>query len=752
MRRDTTLLAAAVFCVGACVACSDDTPTGADAQNASSSSICAQAASDRSALTWSDALLGPITRDAESVFGGKLVRRAIDGDPRDVLPGIASREISFPSKLELSEATTQTVHWRIPIQPGQFPGVDRFVVAPRVGIPGVGLIELESIEARLDSDARGRFVGINVDVAGLPHGRDAATLAGTLLAAPEAAESIYETRAFTIPPGPVWLEYAFGVLDAGVDRGRVAFRLEVCSQGACECLHEETLDPSQDDHRGWQERAIPLRARVRGAQTLRFVARAERTPAHDAGVLLAEWARPRLLVPAGATPASSHDLILISLDTLRADHLGLHGYARDTSPYLDGQIASRAAVFDRAVAPATATGPSHMTMFTGLSPAVHGVTSNLSSKALPRGIETLAEVLRAHGYVTASINENGALSHRMGFDRGFDHRRQFFGANVMRPKGFVTEVFDEGLAFLARHPSQRFFLFLHTYQVHSPYAPPKRFRGLFAEGDDPQHPDNQRVGPGRRRLYPVNYDREIRHVDVELERLFEALDAGGWLDDAIVVITSDHGEAFGEHGTFGHGSDVFEESVHVPLVMLGPGVPVATRIAEPVGLIDLMPTLLELLGIPPPRDIMGRSFAQLLVQPEGGGAATHRPVVSENWAHTKSLSGDGVDSRRTHVAYRHGTLKLIRSWKGEETTEALYDLEADPAETRDLLSEADGYAGSRLRAVEALRALALARESAEAEMAARFADGSGPPRQPESAAEAMSPERLEALRMLGYVE
>lgn len=715
---------------------------------------CSAAATSRSVLA-EQGLLRPLRGAAGSPFPAAGEWRSIGDDARAVLPGVPSREIFHPDRIELPARAP--VRWRVPIRAGALDGVARVLVAPRIGVPGAGLVRLDPVPARVHREGRHGYVEVDVDLSAVPAGRGPGTLVATLYAAPvgEHATLRVESDSFRLADGPAWLEFAIGLLEPRFDPEPVTFRVEACRGSSCRCLHQETLDAA---HPGWQERALRIDPRDgpgdAGTQEtrLRFVTR---PAAHgDAGesLVLGAWTRPRLLVPSGDATPGRHDLILVSLDTLRADHLGAYGYARETSPFMSGELAARSTSFAQATSPATATGPSHMTLFTGLPPAVHGVTSNLATRSLPDHVATLAAVLRDRGYVTGAVDENGALSRRLGFGRGFDEHRQFFAGNIMKPTGFVAEVFDEGLAFLERHPGQRFFLFLHTYEVHSPYAPPARYRGLFREGDLPRHPDNQRVGPGLRHLYPVNYDREIRHVDTELERLVRALEAGGWLEDAILVVTSDHGEAFGEHGTTGHGSDVYQESVHVPLYFMGPGIAAGRRVEAPVGLIDWMPTALDLLGVPAPPGIVGRSFASLVRGETTAGDVLERVVVVESWSHRKSESGDGVASMRSHVAYRLGPHKLIRRVDAEGAVhEELYDLEADPGEERDLLADGAAPREPVAGVLRTLRTIADAHAAREAGLVDRLGEGAGGPGEALDP-EKISPERLEALRILGYVE
>jgi arylsulfatase A-like enzyme len=245
-------------------------------------------------------------------------------------------------------------------------------------------------------------------------------------------------------------------------------------------------------------------------------------------------------------------------------------------------------------------------------------------------------------------------------------------------------------------------------------------------------------------MYPVLYDREIRHTDAQLERLFDRLSEAGQLENTIVVVTADHGEAFLEHDYIGHGSDVHEETTHVPLYFVGPGIEAGRRIDVPVGLIDLMPTLLDLVGVAlPDATLMGRSLAPLLRGADDGAALARRPIVSEAWHPTASGRRGAEAIVPPTLAVRRGPHKLIR-YKGPEGARyAFYDLSSDPREQRDRFAEGGAE-------VDALRAIADAYEAQSAALAARLGL---PPLVTEAPdVEDMDPQRLEALRALGYVE
>jgi len=374
-------------------------------------------------------------------------------------------------------------------------------------------------------------------------------------------------------------------------------------------------------------------------------------------------------------------LVLVSIDTLRADRLSLYGHERSTSPALDA-FAREARVFESAWSQSPKTAESHMTLFTGLYPAAHGV-ENLRhrSQALAPAIPTLAEILQRAGYRTAGFHGAGNLDAELGFDRGFD---------LYEHPGDVEAVFARGIEWLerrAREPERRpFYLFLHTKVLHDPYEPPPEYAALFADPDYAGRiglPEAERLRARREggwwlvhrryweRVDPASeadvqhlrdlYDALIRYMDDRLALLLDRFLALGLDRDTLFVFLSDHGEEFMDHRGFRHGS-LHREVLHVPLLVRLPDA-AGRRIREPVALVDVLPTLLEWLGLPRPAHLQGRSFAALLRDEP----LEERPVYSE-WA------------ARGARSLRSGSWSYLDARVGER----LYDLASDPAERRDL--------------------------------------------------------------------
>ena len=321
-------------------------------------------------------------------------------------------------------------------------------------------------------------------------------------------------------------------------------------------------------------------------------------------------------------PSPTRGTILISLDALRADRLGAYGHDRPTSPFLDA-LADRGAVFERAVAQYPSTLASHLTMFTGLYPQEHAVFR--PERFLDPSIETLPESLLAAGFRTAGFTEGGFMSGPYGFERGFE----LFDDPRYRDDTDVERTFERGLDFLeGLADDERFFLFLHTYSIHDPYTPPEEYRGLFWQGPPPPGAfpsDGQNlraVNRGELAVTPEiidylasQYDASIRYVDDVLARFWGRVEELGLADEVTLVITSDHGEAFYEHGKLAH-MQVYPEDLLVPLIVVHPDLSAAVRVPALVGLVDLAPTLYQLTDVESPRTLSGRSLAPYLLSPD----------------------------------------------------------------------------------------------------------------------------------------
>jgi arylsulfatase A-like enzyme/Flp pilus assembly protein TadD len=403
--------------------------------------------------------------------------------------------------------------------------------------------------------------------------------------------------------------------------------------------------------------------------------------------------------PAPTAPATARHLLLVTIDTLRADRLGCYGNARVETPHLDA-LARAGALAEAATVHVPLTRPSHASLLTGLLPAEHGLRDNVSPPLRP-GVATLATVLAGAGFRTGGFVSSIVLSRQSGLDRGFQTYSDRFEAggddarflNTIQKPG--PEVVREAGAWLRDAAPSRTFTWVHLYEPHDPYEPPEPFASRYA--DRP-------------------YDGEVAWTDVLVGRLLADLEASGRRGDTTVIVTSDHGEGLGDHGESAHGYFVYESTLQVPFLAAGPGIVAGTRVSSLVRTIDLLPTALELLGLAPPAaPVSGRSVAPAL----RGSALSDLPAFAESLL---PLLHYGWSDLR---AVRDGRWKYIQAPRPE-----LYDLREDPGETRDL-------AAAQPARAEALRA-ALARRLEEER------------RQPAVTGEVPA-ELLEKLGALGYL-
>ncbi len=353
----------------------------------------------------------------------------------------------------------------------------------------------------------------------------------------------------------------------------------------------------------------------------------------------------------GFEPVPTRGYILISIDALRADHLGVYGYPKPTSPFLD-ELARRATVFDHAFAQIPSTLPSHMSMFTGLYPTEHGVFP--PSAVLAPEIRTLPEILLHAGFHTAGHTEGGYVQGGYGFSRGF-------GEWTDTPYADDTDVertFGRGADFLESvKPDERFFLFLHTYTVHDPYWPPERYREMFwpgpppASAGEPTGPHFAAVNNGLAETTPeaveyfeALYDASIRYLDDRLRQLFADLEASGLADETTVIFTADHGEEFLEHGQLVH-TQIYPECLRIPLIVVHPAQKSGARIGRVAQTVDFAPTVYDLAGVAAPPGLSGQSLKPYLRAPE-------RALSGEAYAELKVLRFDA----RSVLAERNGKL------------------------------------------------------------------------------------------------
>lgn len=415
------------------------------------------------------------------------------------------------------------------------------------------------------------------------------------------------------------------------------------------------------------------------------------------------------------------NVVLISIDSLRYDHVGCYGYDKPTTPAIDA-LAARGARFATAHSTTSWTLPSHMALMTGLTNDLHGMVIDFAQLDPARTM--MAEVFQRAGYETGGVFGGLYLDPQFGFGRGF---RTYVncGVDFTAKNAAVAEHESHRIvtapkttaaaeSFLdSRNTDKPFFLFLHHWDVHFDYMAPKEYVDRFTNGGRGRFDvSNFYVNPAIRAdmdpeaLAYVKgcYDAEIRFVDDHLSRLFAKLDRLGVTDDTFVVVTADHGEEFFDHGNKGHRLNLHEETLRIPLVIAGPGI-APSVIENGVRLIDVMPTLLDLCGLPPEGDCVGKSLAPLL-RGEDPPELRELPIVAELTFLPKRQDehGDWVaaDTYDKHVATSFERWKLLEiqtraydlhaaplDFARDQTEPArhqLYDLSVDPTERNDLAS------------------------------------------------------------------
>src|SRR5579862_3956589 len=285
------------------------------------------------------------------------------------------------------------------------------------------------------------------------------------------------------------------------------------------------------------------------------------------------------------------NVVLVTIDTLRADHVGAYGYKQIKTPNIDG-LAAEGARFERAFAVVPVTLPSHSSMLTGTYPMLSGMHDFSANKLSPLQ-PTMASVLKQAGYRTGAVIAAAVLDSRFGLNQGFDFYYDHFDfsrldeANLDEMERPGNAVADVALDWLAKNSDKKFFLWMHLYDPHAPYNPPEPYRTEYASRP---------------------YDGEIAFADAQVGRLLRYLKEKGLYQNTVIVLTGDHGESLGEHGEKTHGFFVYNATMHVPLIIRVPAIARPGIVSDPVSLVDLMPTILEALGVEVPSQVQGRSL------------------------------------------------------------------------------------------------------------------------------------------------
>ncbi|MFC2173429.1 sulfatase [Acidobacteriota bacterium] len=447
-------------------------------------------------------------------------------------------------------------------------------------------------------------------------------------------------------------------------------------------------------------------------------------------------------------PDSPPNLLLITMDTVRADHLSCYGYARKTSPIID-RLASQGVRFEDAYCEVPITAPSHATMLTGLHPSRHGVRTN-GLYVLNPGRRTLAEILEEKGYQTAAFLGAIPLDHRFGLNQGFQvydddfssselsgkAKQDWYGIKVINGERRASEVVKRALSWLRHRDENPFFLWVHLFDPHSPYAPPPPFTRKFYPADpaasaidslkpvkDLGHPWHEWLEPYRDLRYPIAlYDGEIAYADNQVGKLLEGLEESGEDQRTVICLVADHGESLTEHNYyFFHGDLLYEPSLRIPWLMVYPSnLDAGLTVKGRVQLADLMPTVLDLLGVELPAGLDGTSLVPAI---KGAQINENRPILHE--ALLRDGSGKGVR------AIRSGDFKLIAYPDGKIE---LFNIAQDPVETFNIAKENNDLA---MKLHAELKDLESKLEA---------------PGQEQQREGILDPQALEALRSLGYTQ
>ena len=394
--------------------------------------------------------------------------------------------------------------------------------------------------------------------------------------------------------------------------------------------------------------------------------------------------------------AKKFNVLLITIDSLRADHLGCYGYPYETSPNIDN-LANEGAIFERFFCSSIPTHPSYTTLYTGQHAIQHRIVAHAGQNVLSRDAPFLPEFFMEAGYTTCAADN--LMRARLWFGRGYEY---YIDSSIRRP--LVVNVSCEDInarviPWLRTHSSEPFFLFMHYWDPHYPFVPPSRYRHLFYDGDNPTDPNIHTLdkwwdypfgsiardtwlrtpdGPVTDPDYVTAlYDREIRYLDDHLSDLLQTLDDLKLSDNTLVMLVADHGESMTEHGIFYEHHGLYDCVLHVPLIARLPGViPEGIRLPNTFQTQDLAPTILDAVGIPIPTEMDGQSFWRLLTGEKGNDR--HDKVVSLecSWQAKWSLRTDQFKF----------ILSRVQDFYGNPLRE-LYDLQNDPFEEKNIAAE-----------------------------------------------------------------
>jgi arylsulfatase len=406
-------------------------------------------------------------------------------------------------------------------------------------------------------------------------------------------------------------------------------------------------------------------------------------------------------------PEGPPNILLISIDTLRADHMGCYGYARDTSPFLDS-LARQGTYYPWSFINTLGTTPSHTTMLSSLYQETHKVeyhhlTGESAFDVIPAQVALLPQILKSEGYATLGVNGGGRMSPKFGFNRGFDE--------YLPIRGLAPQI-DKMVRLVEtyREEGKPMFAFFHTYEVHAPYDPPPLHRVHFGESTGQYEGTIENLqrfkNSVRRNLTKEDvahlvtmYDAGIRYTDEGMKEMFARLRRLGFLDNCLVVITADHGEEFGEHGGLLHRALNYEEFIYVPLIILGPGIPQGVMDRRMAEAVDITRTILTYAGLEPLQGMEGFDLLAPAPPERYGPDATIFAQAGNVWYTMRTMDW-----------------KLIHNNKVNRTH--LFHLASDPSERRNLTGRRTRRRDAMMRRLERWKSerMVLPDEKQQAEM------------------------------------
>lgn len=587
---------------------------------------------------------------------------------------------------------------------------------------------------------------------------EAATFAMVRVRAVEDTNREFVSELMTVPEA-AQLQCAFALLNdwPTTEPAQYRFIVEVLAGGKRTPLHESEWTLAQQQGQGWQELALSLGAWAGQEVRIAWSCKAAGAPRRKDSVVPV-WSTAQISAAGTADTAgpARPNIILISLDTLRADRLSSFGYPRPTTPALDA-FAGEATSFTDAVAASCWTTPSHASMFTGALPLDHGAGSWPRGYVLQQNQQTIAELLQQAGYATAAFSEGGSVGSWAGFYQGFD---RFSDGPVVEgaSSGTAKRTFDAAAKWIDTQAGAPFFAFIHTFEIHDPYCSPPPEGHRFIDPDTQLSKcifEKDLTSDAIVKQAIDLYDGGVLYTDAVFGQFAKFLKEKGFLDNTVVIIVSDHGEEFGEHGAYGHTTHLYKELLHVPVIIRLPDANAARGPQDTlISGCDIAPTIAEIAQVDvSPVSKEGRSLMPLLL-PERGGSYTRDYAYSHFQQRIDELTlKTGIDHEFAFYSVRSKDARFMignREWVRERVlsgerpaqiqwTEFGYDLIADPAE-RTNVCEVDPSRMDVLRAV-----LKSHLEGKEIDTTVFPGVGS-------AGDERVQEETIDALRALGYID